>query len=241
MKKILFASDLDNTLLFSYKHKLDGDLCVEHLDGREQGFCTRMSLELLVSMWEKIRFIPVTTRSVAQYKRIAWPADCTPKYALTTNGGILLVNGTADEDWLEETRRLTSPWQEELLDLESRLPEAPVLKRFRIVDGLYLFAACDGADDARRGGDFFARKTALSIAVSGRKVYFFPPPLHKGTAVRRLKEKFQPGKTICAGDSAIDVPMFSEAELALMPEKAMGQRFPDFVIQSVWEVVQNER
>lgn len=240
MKKILFASDLDNTLLFSYKHKLDSDLCVEYLDGKAQGFCTRRALELLASMREKIQFIPVTTRSVAQYKRIAWPADCTPRYALTTNGGILLVNGTADEYWLEETRTLAAPWQEELLDLESRLPDVPVLRRFRIVDGLYLFAACGSADDAKQGGDFFAGKTALNIAVSGRKVYFFPPPLHKGTAVRRLKERFQPSKTICAGDSVIDVPMFSEAELALMPEKALGQRFPDFVIQSVWEVVRNE-
>ena len=63
MGRILFASDLDNTLLFSSLHRGDTDRCVEHLEGREQGFCTRRSLELLELLNERVEFIPVTTRS----------------------------------------------------------------------------------------------------------------------------------------------------------------------------------
>ena len=37
MKQTIFASDLDNTLIFSYKHALATDLCVEYLDGKTQG------------------------------------------------------------------------------------------------------------------------------------------------------------------------------------------------------------
>lgn len=37
-EKLLFASDLDNTLLFSHQHAQAGDVCVEHLDGKAQGF-----------------------------------------------------------------------------------------------------------------------------------------------------------------------------------------------------------
>ena len=44
---ILFASDLDNTLLFSHKHAQAGDVCVEYLAytgllyrGRGCGCCT---------------------------------------------------------------------------------------------------------------------------------------------------------------------------------------------------------
>ena len=37
MGKMLFASDLDNTLLFSRRHSRPGDVCVEMLDGKEQG------------------------------------------------------------------------------------------------------------------------------------------------------------------------------------------------------------
>lgn len=247
MKDILFASDLDNTLLFSHKHKCDTDQCVEYLNGNEQGFCTRRTLELLAQVRAKARFIPVTTRSVEQYLRVAWPASCVPRYAVTTNGGILLDDGKIDPEWHARTKALITPWREELLRMESRLPDAPILKRYRVVDGIYLFAACDHERDAETIGRFFAGKTTLEIAVSGRKVYFFPPPVSKGEAVRRLRDKFKPGKTVCAGDSVIDVPMLRAADIAVLPDVEMlgaegasaarvhqgAERFPDFVLETV--------
>ena len=44
MGTILFASDLDNTLLFSHRHRQPGDRCVELLNGAEQGFLDRKSV-----------------------------------------------------------------------------------------------------------------------------------------------------------------------------------------------------
>lgn len=238
---ILFASDLDNTLLFSHRYRRETDRCVEYLEGKEQGFFTQRSLELLPLVCRRTQFVPVTTRSVAQYRRIAWPASCAPRYAAAANGGILLVNGEEDRSWSARTRELTAPWYGELRELESRLPQ--VFQRFQMVDGLFLYAVCDDGDIAQAGGRCFADKTALDVAVSGRKVYFFPPPLNKGEALVRLKEKFQPEKTICAGDSAIDVPMLRAGDLALLPgpllEEGNGRvhggegRFPDFVLESV--------
>lgn len=35
---ILFASDLDNTLLYSYRHKQANNICVEKIVEKEQGF-----------------------------------------------------------------------------------------------------------------------------------------------------------------------------------------------------------
>lgn len=247
MDKVLFASDLDNTLLFSWKHRQASDRCVEYLEGREQGFCTQRSLELLALVRERALFIPVTTRSAAQYQRIVWPAACAPKYAAAANGGLLLVDGQIDPEWRARTEQLAAPWREELLALECRLPEVPVAKRSRIVDGLYLFAACDNGADAGTVRDRLAGGTALEAAVSGRKVYFFPPPLNKGEALRRLEARFRPDRTICAGDSVIDLPMLRAAGLAIipsadiLPEKGAGvlclpkgrERFPDFVLRSV--------
>lgn len=247
MGGVLFASDLDNTLLFSHRHRMETDQCVELLEGKEQGFCTRHSLELLAQVREKTLFIPVTTRSVAQYQRIRWPDACRPRCAAAANGGILLVDGGEDLAWSARTRELTAPWQGELLALQARLPEAPVLRRYRMVDGLYLFAACDSGEDAQAGGQFFAGQTGLDIQVSGRKVYFFPPPLSKGEAIRRLRERFRPDKTVCAGDSVIDIPMLRAGDVAILPERALlqgenpdrlripgsGERFPDFVAETV--------
>ena len=245
MGGVLFASDLDNTLLFSHRYRQDTDRCVEYLEGKEQGFFTRRSLELLPLVRQRALFVPVTTRSVAQYRRIMWPESCAPRYAAAANGGILLVDGEEDQAWSARTRELAAPWREELLELLGRLPEAPMLRRCRMVDGLYLFAACDDGESAQAGGRFFAGRTSLDIQVSGRKAYFFPPPLNKGKAVARLKERFQPEKTVCAGDSVIDVPMLRAGDVALLPSGELlgeggglrvhsgGGRFPDFVLESV--------
>lgn len=251
MDRILFASDLDNTILFSYKHKGDTDRCVEILDGREQGFCTVRSLEMLAQVNAGALFVPVTTRSVDQYRRIAWPSACRPRYAAASNGGVLLDNGVEDPEWYSRTLELIAPWRGELSDLQNRLPEAPMLRRSRIVDGLYLFAVCDDEQSAQAGGGFFAGRTSLEIAVSGRKVYFFPPPLNKGTAVSRLRDRFRPETVICAGDSSIDVPMLRIADIALLPDRDMlrgdeapglrvhtgPERFPDFVVKSVVKIL----
>lgn len=247
MERILFASDLDNTLLFSYQYRQAEDKCVEYLDGREQGFFTRRTLELLPLVERKTRFVPVTTRSVAQYQRIQWPENCVPEYAAAANGGILLVNGAVDREWYARTEALTAPWRSELAELHSRLLEVSVSKRCRMVDDIYLFAACDSREEAERIGDFLTGTTTLETAVSGRKVYFFPPPINKGEALKRLRERFLPERTVCAGDSVIDFPMLRSAGLALVPDGVElaeaggrvlcgpggGVRFPDFVLESV--------
>lgn len=250
MQNILFASDLDNTLLFSWRHRQEGDVCVEWLDGREQGFCTPGSLAMLAKLNRELLFIPVTSRSVEQYRRIAWPAACRPRYAVTTNGGILLAEGEVDRQWLARTRELIEPWQNELRELAERLAQVAVSKRSRMVDDIYLFAACDKREDAEALGAILKGTTSLDTAVSGRKVYFFPPPLNKGKALLRLKERFRSDKTLCAGDTVIDLPMLAAADLAIIPEAgllpegvagerlvwpagAKGARFPDFVLAGV--------
>ena len=55
MKGILFATDLDNTLLFSHRHRQPGDRCVERLNGAEQGFFTQRTLDLLPQVVQSAR------------------------------------------------------------------------------------------------------------------------------------------------------------------------------------------
>lgn len=247
MGEILFASDLDNTLLFSHRHKMDSDYCVEWLEEKEQGFITPKTLDLLPLVQKKTRFIPVTSRSVAQYQRIVWPESCVPSYAVVANGGILLVNGEVDLEWSTQMYGLVAPWQRELRMLQDRLSEVPMLKHWKMVDGVYLYAVCEDSERAQASKKCLAGKTELDIAVSGRKVYFFPPPVNKGAAVNWLKTKFQPEKTICAGDSVIDGPMLCAADVAIVPEVDILEgkdaatlrihrdagRFPDFVLACV--------
>lgn len=239
---MLFASDLDNTLLFSVSHRQEGDRCVEWLDGNEQGFMTPETISLLETVHGLTRLIPVTTRSVAQYLRIRFPV--TPDYAVAANGAVLLHHGQPDAAWAAEYEALLSPWLAELERMESLIPQRLPGRRLRRIDGAYLFLSCPNPEDAAYCRSCLT-DTTLLVETTGRKLYLFPPPINKGAAVARLRRRFGPPAVIGAGDSPIDVPMLRECDWAIAPNKALvegmdrdrvsvwdGQgRFPDYVLQ----------
>ena len=97
----LIFSDLDGTLIFSASRKQPGDIVCEYKDNREISCITKRQAELLPGL----EIIPVTTRSIEQYRRIRFPEGFSPEYALTDNGGTLLVNGVPDPDWARRTMR----------------------------------------------------------------------------------------------------------------------------------------
>lgn len=241
-ESILFASDLDNTLLFSHKHAQAGDVCVEHLDGKAQGFFTPNVIRGLAQINRTMRFVPVTSRSIAQFLRIQFPPGCVPKYALVANGGLLLHNGAVDSAWQARSLALAAPWRGELAKAGELLAQAPLPLRARMVDDLYLFAACDSTAEAAQALAHVQGRTRLTGELSGRKLYFFPPGLSKGDALVRLRERFAPERVLCAGDSGIDVPMLEQADVALVPKRGMvaggvvwdGRgRFSEFVVEKV--------
>lgn len=218
MEKFLFASDLDNTLIFSYKHRKENDVCVEYLDGIEQSFMTPLGIELLSAVTRHSRLVPITSRSIAQYQRIHLPGIPAPEYALTTNGAILLKNGKIDRKWQEESFRMIAPWMEEMERMLPVLASIEEVLRYRIIDEMYLFAICDDASKAQKVKTMLEHETTLPIEITGRKVYFFPPSLSKGMALKRLRQLLLPDTVIAAGDSPIDLSMLQEADIAFLPQ-----------------------
>lgn len=246
MKKLLFASDIDNTLMFSHRHKADTDICIEYLDGKEQGFVTKDTPHRLAEINAQCEFVPITTRSIAQYTRIHWPRGCVSRYAVAANGGVLLVDGQADEAWLRQSRELVAPWLEELERVQNSLAGKSEIRNMYLVDGLFLFAGCHKAEEAEQLREQYLEKTALDVELTGRKVYFFPPALNKGAALQRLRERLGSEYIVCAGDSKIDIPMLREADAAITPHGlTLGEyerkwyvhdgqnRFSDFVLACV--------
>lgn len=245
MERILFASDLDNTLIFSHKHRRPGDICVERFEGREQSFMTPRAFALLREVASTVDFLPVTTRSIEQYRRIRLPVE--PERAVTTNGGILLRNGIPDGSWLLESQQLAQPYQAELARLYEELPGQDWCLRRKMVDGLYLFAVCQG--DIRTCAAAYRGRTPLVVAPSGRKLYFFPPGLDKGAALKRLALP-----DICAGDSTLDVPALRLSGTPLVPDLELARlvggknvhvcpetmHFSEFVLEIVWKISRGE-
>ena len=218
--KILFACDLDNTLIRSYKkRRVDENICVEHYDGREQSFISPNALDLLKKISEKILFIPVTTRSIAQYRRIFWAEDFKPRQAVVSNGAFFL-DGDNQENFLRE---VVAPYEDEL-KFQLEAADKNIFTIARIVDESFLFLKCRDDIEAEK----ISFDTNLTVQHFGKKFYLFPPRLNKGEALKLLIKKFSPEKVFVAGDSEIDLPMLELADIAFAAENLRGKNFVTF-------------
>lgn len=218
-KKIWFASDLDNTLIHSYKHRQKEDQCVEWLNGAEQSFMTKTSIQLLKDMRPSITLLAVTTRSLEQYRRIQWPEGCKPDLAITTNGAFLIDgNGEEDSSWAEETRVFCRHDRAEVEKKYQEFQESTDVFRSKIVDDAYLFLCSIEEIPVEPYIKTFQKDTLLSVEGNGMKIYFFPPRLNKGDALKRIRERFSPMYVAAAGDSLIDLPMLRLADLSFIPQ-----------------------
>lgn len=105
MGTILFASDLDNTLLFSHRHRQPEDRCVERLNGAEQGFFTRETPDLLPQVVQRVHLLPITTRPSSSTSASSGRDGTAPRIALTANGAVLLRDGQVDRRGTPRPRR----------------------------------------------------------------------------------------------------------------------------------------
>ncbi|MBR0261292.1 MAG: HAD hydrolase family protein [Selenomonadaceae bacterium] len=217
--KILFACDLDNTLIHSYKKRRADDVCIEHYEGREQSFTSPRVLDLLKKISEQILFVPVTTRSIAQYRRIFWTENFSPKFAVVANGAFVL-DGERQENFLRE---FVTPYKEEL-KIQLEATDKNIFTTRKIVDESFLFLKCRDDIDAEK----ISFDTNLIVQHFGQKIYLFPPKLNKGEAVKLLIKKFSAEKIIAAGDSEIDLPMLELADVAFAPKNLCKKNFVAF-------------
>lgn len=217
----IFLSDLDNTLIYSYKHNIGKNIVlVETKDGKELSFMTSKSHMLLEKIKDKMEFIPLTTRSLEQYRRIffsdKWKVEC----ALVANGGILLRNNKIDEQWYEESLKLIDNAQKELeLGMEMLKNDKNVFFEVRKVDGLFIFTKSNDVTLTRNNLERQLDLSLVSVFNNGNKVYIFPEKLNKGTAVERIRKLKNPEIVFAAGDSDFDLPMLNESDVPIFPKE----------------------
>lgn len=222
-RKPVFACDLDNTLIVSKKHFHEGWPCVEWIHEKEQAYMSLRTAETLSRVCEAFAFVPVTSRSVEQYRRIHFPPGCEPSLAVCANGAVLLRTGKdgrlePDEDWERETRAAMAPWRAEMDRMEKTLSPDERFIRCRKVDEAYLFVYCAEGIPPEETAAEIREQTDLGVTASGKKIYLMPPFLHKGWALERLAAGRASGcRMLAAGDSAMDLPMLWAADYAIYP------------------------
>ncbi len=216
---IVFHSDLDNTIIYSYKRDIGEDKkCVEVYEGREISFVTKRTQELLEQVHRKMLFVPTTTRTSEQYNRISLGIGEIP-YALVCNGGVLLVNGQEDEAWYQESLELTEESRPELYRAIGMM-EADKNRSFEVrnIKDLFVFTKSTQPLVSVEWLKEKLNTNLVDVFYTGVKVYVVPKMLSKGNAVERFRKKVCGNQVIAAGDSEFDLSMAGSADVTMIPE-----------------------
>lgn len=225
----VFFADLDRTLIYSTDalglrepdHEELPLVCVEIYRGQPASFVTEVAAKGIGRLLQDDALVPVTTRSVEQYRRVRLPGP-VPGLALVANGGLLLRDGELDEDYRKETAsRLdgSTPLNVVFAHLQA-VADPRFSINLRTVEELFCCAVVD-TDAVPRGWAVeladYAAGVGWQVSDQGRKVYLLPAELSKGKAVRRIADELSLDGFIAAGDTNTDVPMLRAASAALIP------------------------
>lgn len=216
--KMIFFSDIDNTLVYSHNRKVkEPKVVVEYLRGREQAYMTKNAYDYLKKT-NGTMFVPVTSRHVEQYKRLVPFVDGSfgVEYALLCNGGILLNNNMIHEEWLNNTLYISERSLDEIdrcLFLMNRMVSKNHIHR---VQPFFVYAV---SNETKRIMEFLQDELddeKVFVWQDNRKVYCCSAEISKGNSVKRFIE-FLGLKDICisAGDNIIDVSMFSVTDYCI--------------------------
>ncbi|MFG2845793.1 HAD family hydrolase [Kitasatospora sp. NPDC048296] len=227
---VVVASDLDRTLIYSERalaldvpdRRAPRLLCVEVLDGRPLSFLTERAASLLVELGREAAFVPATTRTVEQYRRVNLPGP-TPTYAICANGGQLLVDGEPDQDWRREITARIAAGSAPLEEVVRRLalcadPEWTRKRRVADESFAYLVIERDRLPDgwlAELAG--WCAERGWRVSLQGRKVYAVPEPLGKSAALAEVVRRGGAGTVLAAGDSLLDADLLLAADAAWRP------------------------
>ncbi|MGW2371985.1 MULTISPECIES: HAD family hydrolase [Kitasatospora] len=227
---VLVASDLDRTLIYSERAlALDGPdrdaprlLCVEVLDGRPLSYLTERAAVLLAELGRKAGFVPATTRTVEQYRRVNLPGP-QPTYAICGNGGQLLVDGEPDRDWRREITARIAAGSAPLAEVVRQLAlcaDPEWTRKRRVADELFAYLVVER--DRLPAGWLteltgWCAERGWRVSLQGRKVYAVPQPLGKSAALAEVVRRSGAGTVLAAGDSLLDADLLLAADAGWRP------------------------
>lgn len=230
---MIFASDLDRTLIFSDIYLKEcpptGYEIFEMATVDESNVCSYMSKEtaevlrnLILS--NNLTFIPVTTRSIKEYTRIDWDqaADNLSnlvKYAIVSNGGHILYKGQILNEYEEYIRKqLNITEMSEIADILNNKLE--MTREAGLLDDSFLFGKTSDTSRFRALAKQLKSKYKQYEFMSHRsKIYCIPSCLNKGTAIKWLSTYLKDTIDFVSGDSSFDIPLLEFGKYVFIPAK----------------------
>lgn len=229
----LVATDLDRTMIYSrnaFSANTDvPTVCVEHLEGAPLSFMTTAAALRMQTLTEPAAVIPTTTRTIKQFNRIQLPG-APWRYAITSNGGNILVDGVPDLRWRididAKVRAGGATLSEVTAELRTRVDGSWVTK-FREADDLFCYLVVRPKEVPAgflAEWDAWCRARGWSASQQGRKIYSMPDVVCKSHAVAEVRRRLldsgelaTEAQTFAAGDGALDAEMLRSADYAIRP------------------------
>lgn len=227
---MIFASDLDNTLIYSSRHcKLINEEKLFPVDFYNDKYsCITKSMHHTLQLInESMLFVPVTTRSQSEYSRIKYfYEEIKPKYAVVANGAIILKNGIVLTAWSD---MISSKIKEivsvtDMIKLCSFFLESPLVKSYKTCGDLFIYSIIDENKlanmiylDYLKGLDSICSKHNYSVSKQGRKVYIVPNCINKYDPINYIMKLEDINTLIAAGDSLLDYPMIKYSDYGIIP------------------------
>ncbi|WP_051023198.1 HAD family hydrolase [Nocardia pneumoniae] len=204
-------------------------VCVEHLEGAPLSFMTTTAALRMQSLTQPAAVIPTTTRTIKQFGRIRLPG-APWRYAITSNGGNILVDGVPDLSWRididAKVRAGGATLSEVTRELHARIDDSWVTK-FRVADHLFCYLVVKPKavpEEFLAEWDAWCRPRGWSASQQGRKIYTMPLAVCKSRAVDEVRKRLwesgelaDDARTLAAGDGALDAEMLRAADSAIRP------------------------
>jgi phosphoserine phosphatase len=251
----LVTLDLDRTLIYSAHAIAEGAgigesaetlragaRCVEMYQGRPQSFMSPRAMALLDDLAAATDVVPTTTRTIEQYRRIELPIG-VPQFAITSNGGNILVDGHPDPEWTERVSRLLAGLAVGVEEVFARVAvdarDAPWLRTMRIADGLFCYVVVELdllPPHVVPTWASWAAELGWNVSRQGRKVYVMPDPVTKQLAIEEVRSRLgtAPEVSFAAGDGVLDQPMLVAADAAIRPRhgelEELGWKHPNVAV-----------
>ncbi|MGW3912407.1 HAD family hydrolase [Streptomyces sp. NPDC005070] len=228
--KVLVASDLDRTLIYSAAAlaltmpdaRAPRLLSVEVHENKPLSYMTETAAGLLTELGDIAHFVPTTTRTRKQYQRINLPGP-EPEYAICANGGHLLVDGVSDLDWHTSVKeRLAAECAplDEVRDYLMATADPHWVRKHRIAEDLFAYLVVEREllpEQWVKDLAVWAESRGWTVSLQGRKIYAVPGPLTKSAAVREVARRTGAPLTLAAGDSLLDADLLLAADRGWRP------------------------